>query len=70
MLHLHNCCKQPDNLPVFPTRRFEDIPDETRFSNNETNVEETLPETKNFVRNRIILISILAVFVVFFQIRK
>lgn len=66
-----NCCKSSENLPVLPQRRFEDIPDETQFEPiPHQEPEEVLPpETKNFIRNRLILIGVLALFVVFFQIQ-
>lgn len=71
MSPFNTCCKPPDNLPVFPLRRFEDIPDETRFK-DEIKVQEEVPdETKrHFLRNRLILMGILALFVIFFQFKK
>lgn len=68
-----NCCNQnPENLPILPVRRFEDIPDETQFEPIPTvplSESESLQETKNFIRNRLILISVLALFVLYFQMK-
>lgn len=63
-----NCCKSSENLPILPQRRFEDIPDETQFEpipHQES--EEVLTETKNFTRNRLIFLGVLALFVLFFK---
>ena len=71
MSPFNTCCKPPDNLPVFPLRRFEDIPDETRFKDIPEVQEEGVPDNtkQHFLRNRLILMSILALFVIFFQIK-
>lgn len=66
-----NCCKSSENLPVLPQRRFEDIPDETQFEpippEEPSNQEALAEETKKFIRNRLVFLGVLALFVVFFQ---
>lgn len=64
-----NCCNQnPENLPILPVRRFEDIPDETQF--------EPIPSVpsqpdavslKHFTRNRLIFMGVLALFLIYLQ---
>jgi len=70
---LGNCCPdESSKLPVLPPRRFESIPDETRYeSKTEINVLEQLNDyTKPVFRNRMILLGCMALFVLYFQLQN
>ena len=67
---LDTCCDKPSDLPVYPPRVFEHIPDETPFARD--NLPTIDPpsvdqQTKPVIRNRLILLGTMLVFVVYFQ---
>ena len=70
---IDNCCDKPSDLPVYPPRVFEHIPDEIPFArdlptiDNERYPSSTVVRTKPVLRNRLILLGAMIVFVVYFQ---
>lgn len=67
---MDTCC-DPTDLPVYPPRVFEYIPDETPFAQDLPTIDNEmyLPSVvkKPFLRNRLILLGAMLVFVVYFQ---
>ena len=69
---LDTCCDKPSDLPVYPPRVFEHIPDEIPFARDLPTIDnEMYPpssvQTKPVIRNRLILLGAMLVFVVYFQ---
>lgn len=65
---ISTCCQvDPSKLPVLPPRRFESIPDETMFGKHVRITAYRIEERKPVFRNRIILLGIMALIVMYFQ---
>lgn len=65
------CCQvDPSKLPVLPPRRFESIPDETMFGKQVRIKTSRIEDQKPFLRNRMILLGIMAFIVVYFQFKE
>lgn len=70
---IDTCCDKPSDLPVYPPRVFEHIPDEIPFARDLPTIDNEMyppsvdQQTKPVLRNRLILLGAMLVFVVYFQ---
>lgn len=71
---IDTCCDKPSDLPVYPPRVFEHIPDEIPFVRDLPTIDNEMyppssvdQQTKPVLRNRLILLGAMIVFVVYFQ---